>query len=306
MAGFFNSVGAGESSGNEFDFARNGSTNPGAVPSTGFYDRLFGHKRKPGASGGDQMGTPLAPSGSPAHTPAVAEPSITSGPGLVKRILASVNSPPSYNVNGQPLVPGMDKTVPELLQDFGKNTEGIVSQARQALASAAQPAGGPSQMRLPMPMPPAPAPGLPPGTGPAPRPMGPPQPRLPMPLPPGGAMPGRAHGGFFARGGYPAHLMMGMPMRRAHGGGDENYVPDDGTGDGRSDNVNARLSPGEYVMDAETVSMLGNGSNRAGADKLDAMRHNVRKQKGRALVKGKFSPDAKKDALAYLRGGSSR
>jgi hypothetical protein len=59
-------------------------------------------------------------------------------------------------------------------------------------------------------------------------------------------------------------------------------------------------------MDAETVSMLGNGSNRAGADKLDAMRHNVRKQKGRALVKGKFSPDAKRDALAYLRGGSSR
>jgi hypothetical protein len=118
--------------------------------------------------------------------------------------------------------------------------------------------------------------------------------------------PAQRPGGFFARGGYPAHLMMGMPMRRAHGGGDENYVPDDGTGDGRSDNVNARLSPGEYVMDAETVSMLGNGSNRAGADKLDAMRHNVRKQKGRALVKGKFSPDAKRDALAYLRGGSSR
>lgn len=71
--------------------------------------------------------------------------------------------------------------------------------------------------------------------------------------------------------------------------------------DGRSDDVNAVLSDGEYVMDAETVALLGNGSNQAGAKRLDDMRAQVRKQKGGALSKGKFSPDAK-SPLSYMRG----
>jgi hypothetical protein len=103
------------------------------------------------------------------------------------------------------------------------------------------------------------------------------------------------------RGGYPADLMMGMPMRRDYGRG--NYVEPDGQGDGRSDHVEARLSPGEFVVDAESVSMLGNGDNAAGARKLDEMRRGVRKQKGKALAKGKFSPDAKSPE-AYMRGKS--
>jgi hypothetical protein len=75
-----------------------------------------------------------------------------------------------------------------------------------------------------------------------------------------------------------------------------------GAGDGRSDSIEARLSDGEYVIDAETVALLGNGSTKAGAAMLDQMRQGIRQQKGRALAKGKFSPDAK-SPLAYMKGG---
>jgi hypothetical protein len=77
-----------------------------------------------------------------------------------------------------------------------------------------------------------------------------------------------------------------------------------GDGDGRSDSIDARLSDGEYVMDAETVALLGNGSNRAGARKLDRLRVNIRKQKGRKLAKGALSADAKAPER-YLAGGLS-
>ena len=85
-------------------------------------------------------------------------------------------------------------------------------------------------------------------------------------------------------------------VRRYEGGG---YAEGGSRGDGRSDHIEALLSPGEFVMDAETVSMLGNGSSEAGARRLEEMRQAVRKQKGGALSKGKFSPDAK-SPLAYL------
>jgi hypothetical protein len=74
-----------------------------------------------------------------------------------------------------------------------------------------------------------------------------------------------------------------------------------GGADGRSDDVNAVLSDGEYVMDAETVAMLGNGSSKAGAAKLDQMRSKLRQHKGKNLASGKISPNAK-SPLSYLRG----
>lgn len=74
-----------------------------------------------------------------------------------------------------------------------------------------------------------------------------------------------------------------------------------GAGTGISDSIPARLSDGEYVMDAQTVSMLGDGSSDAGAKKLDQMRQEIRKQKGGMLARGKFPPKAK-SPLAYLRG----
>ena len=74
-----------------------------------------------------------------------------------------------------------------------------------------------------------------------------------------------------------------------------------GGGTGTSDSIPAKLSDGEYVIDAQTVSMLGDGSSDAGAKKLDQMRHEIRKQKGGALSKGKFAPDAKAP-LSYMKG----
>jgi len=74
-----------------------------------------------------------------------------------------------------------------------------------------------------------------------------------------------------------------------------------GPGSGRSDSIPARLSDGEYVIDAETVALLGDGSSDTGAKKLDSLRARIRKQKGKKLVKGEISPDAK-DAEHYLGG----
>jgi hypothetical protein len=65
-----------------------------------------------------------------------------------------------------------------------------------------------------------------------------------------------------------------------------------GPGDGREDLIDAKLSDGEYVFDAETVSLLGNGSTEAGARQLDNLRQRIRAHKGEELSKGKFSPDA--------------
>lgn len=76
----------------------------------------------------------------------------------------------------------------------------------------------------------------------------------------------------------------------------------EGPGDGREDKIPAMLSDGEYVMDAETVALLGNGSNKAGADMLDKFRVKVRKHKGRELARGKFSKNAKRPEQ-YLAGG---
>lgn len=75
-----------------------------------------------------------------------------------------------------------------------------------------------------------------------------------------------------------------------------------GPGTGRSDDIPAVLSDGEYVIDAETVALLGDGSSKAGAKKLDDMRVKIRKHKGKNLAKGKFSVNAKRPE-AYMSGG---
>jgi hypothetical protein len=90
------------------------------------------------------------------------------------------------------------------------------------------------------------------------------------------------------------------PPRFAKGGRSEFAV--NGPGTGRSDDIPAVLSDGEYVIDAETVALLGDGSSKAGAKKLDDLRVKVRKHKGKKLAKGRFSANAKKPE-AYLSGG---
>lgn len=88
--------------------------------------------------------------------------------------------------------------------------------------------------------------------------------------------------------------------RIAHTGALSRFVR--GPGTGRSDSIPAQLSNGEYVLTAEDVAMLGDGSSEAGAHALDKMRAHLRKHKGGALAKGKISPNAK-SPLAYLKGG---
>jgi hypothetical protein len=72
-----------------------------------------------------------------------------------------------------------------------------------------------------------------------------------------------------------------------------------GAGDGQSDDIPAWLADGEYVMDAELVSMLGNGSNKAGAKVLDKFREEVRAHK-RGAPLGKIPPKAK-SPLNYIK-----
>lgn len=74
-----------------------------------------------------------------------------------------------------------------------------------------------------------------------------------------------------------------------------------GPGDGQSDDIDAKLADGEYVFDADAVSALGNGSNEAGAKKLDEMRQNLRAHK-RAAPANKIPPPAKSPA-DYMNGG---
>lgn len=266
---------------------------------------------------------------------ATPQPAISSGRGLIERIFGSMAKPPAYDAAGTPLVPGTSLTLPQLLGAIttasggpppgfnipGMGTAGDVSRmAGQAghMPPPTQPSpygnqrfggaqfggnqyggnqfggnqyggnrfGGnqfgasaqPQQQVGPQMAPPI---------------QGPPPPQ------------GFFRGGplHFMRGGYPDLMPMpqGMPMRHSYAHGGPDYVQPDGQGDGRSDHVDAKLSPGEYVVDAETTSLLGNGDNEAGARKLEQMRQGIRKQKGKALAKGKFSPNAK-DPADYMAG----
>ena len=104
----------------------------------------------------------------------------------------------------------------------------------------------------------------------------------------------------------PPELGQGMPGQ-AMGGyqeGGERFVSGEGTG--RSDDIPARLSDGEYVIDAESVALLGDGSGSAGAKRLDEMRTNLRKHKGKNLSKGGFSHKAKAPANYMSGGGMAR
>jgi hypothetical protein len=96
--------------------------------------------------------------------------------------------------------------------------------------------------------------------------------------------------------------LAGPVARKAGGSVARSQFAVQGPGTGRSDSIPASLSDGEYVMDAETVALLGDGSSKAGAKKLDAMRSNLRKHKGRSLAQGRFSVNAKAPE-AYMSGG---
>jgi hypothetical protein len=97
-----------------------------------------------------------------------------------------------------------------------------------------------------------------------------------------------------ARGGAMAVKKGGAPVK-------ESFAVK-GPGTGRSDEIPALLSDGEYVIDAETVALLGDGSSEAGAKRLDDFRVSIRKHKGSNLARGKFSANARRPEK-YLSGG---
>ena len=71
-----------------------------------------------------------------------------------------------------------------------------------------------------------------------------------------------------------------------------------GRGDGTSDSVPAMLANGEFVIPADIVSGLGNGSNAAGAKVLDEFLKTIRLHKQKHAA-DKLPPDSK-GPLAYL------
>jgi hypothetical protein len=94
---------------------------------------------------------------------------------------------------------------------------------------------------------------------------------------------------------------MGGLTGYAKGGSNESrYVA--GPGSGREDKIPALLSDGEYVIDAETLALLGDGSTKEGARRMDKFRANIRQHKGRALSRGRISPNAKSPDK-YMGGG---
>jgi hypothetical protein len=103
---------------------------------------------------------------------------------------------------------------------------------------------------------------------------------------------GRAKGGL-ASAVKPYLLAQGGRLDFRHG------APVVGEGTGQSDDIPALLSDGEYVIDADTVAALGDGSNKAGAKVLDEFRKQIREHK-RSAATDKIPPKAKKP-LAYLK-----
>ena len=128
---------------------------------------------------------------------------------------------------------------------------------------------------------------------------------MPPPQQLGQGMPGQSHGGY-QRGGEFDYWAQNVDVPRASPSvaASGRYVK--GPGTGRSDDIPARLSDGEYVIDAESVALLGDGSGDAGAKRLDEMRTNLRKHKSQNLRKGGFSHKAKQPHQYMARGGMAK
>ena len=86
------------------------------------------------------------------------------------------------------------------------------------------------------------------------------------------------------------------PEFYSEGGLKNTYVT--GDGDGTSDSIPAMLANGEFVIPADVVSGLGNGSNDSGAEVLDQFLKTIRQHKRHADT-NHLPPDSK-GALAYL------
>lgn len=111
----------------------------------------------------------------------------------------------------------------------------------------------------------------------------------------GGAMTGTRYGKY-ASGGLSTPLMAaGGKMRVDFRHGDAVT----GDGDGQSDDIPAMLADGEFVFPADVVAAIGNGSTKAGSDKLYDMMHAIRAHVRSA--KPKDLPPEIKSPLDFLK-----
>jgi hypothetical protein len=107
----------------------------------------------------------------------------------------------------------------------------------------------------------------------------------------------------FGPGPEPEGMAYGGPVYMAYGGlagiAPQQYAAGgrflSGPGDGTSDSIRAniegkqeaRLADGEFVLPADIVSHIGNGSSKAGAEKLYAMMDNIRRARTGTAKMGK-------------------
>lgn len=101
-----------------------------------------------------------------------------------------------------------------------------------------------------------------------------------------------------SRRGYPVEMVPG-PEDRLYRRHMKRGFAVNGPGTGQSDDIPTMLADGEYVIDADTVAQLGDGSSKAGAQVLDRFREEIRKHKRSAPV-DKIPPKAK-SPLEYLK-----
>jgi hypothetical protein len=103
---------------------------------------------------------------------------------------------------------------------------------------------------------------------------------------------GNLSNGFMNMGSTPAYASGGMP-RFLSGGGDGMSDDIPATING---NQPARLADGEFVIPADVVSHIGNGSSKAGAKQLYSMMNKVRKartgnpKQGKQINPRKYMP----------------
>ena len=81
----------------------------------------------------------------------------------------------------------------------------------------------------------------------------------------------------FADGGMVPPHPMGQPEFYSEGGAGTTYIQ--GRGDGTSDQIPAMVANSEFVLPADIVSALGNGSSDSGADILDQFIKTIRAHK---------------------------
>ena len=108
-----------------------------------------------------------------------------------------------------------------------------------------------------------------------------------------------ANGGYAGRG----YAAGGLPVVH-HSGKNRIDFRDgaavNGPGDGQSDSIPAMLADGEFVFPADVVAALGNGSTKAGSEKLYDMMHSIRSYHRSAKPKD-LPPPAKASPLDYLK-----